>query len=83
MKGFWKEFAEKLGVDIDGRSYWVIGDGAVIVEGHGGVKSVREGEISFIYGDGLLNVVGSDLKIKNASRGFAAVVGKISGVDKV
>lgn len=82
MNGIWKEFAEKLGVrlDMENRSYWVIDGGDVVIEGHGGVRSVGRSEISFVYGGGLLVVSGSGLTIKNISGGFAVVGGEISGV---
>lgn len=86
MKGIWTDIAEKLKIDgelIKQRSYTVLGESMVVVEGQKKVLSVNAEEISFEYGKKTLAVRGQGLKLKTISKGFAVVEGKIDSVERL
>lgn len=63
-----------------GCKYSVFDNSVVVVEGHGGIEVYSEQKVSFALRSNVLEVCGSDLKIKCLEKHFAVVVGKIQSV---
>lgn len=85
MANIWKDIAEKLKLDKElfARSYTVLGDSAVLIEGQKSISGISLTEISFVYGKGLLCVYGENLVLKTLAKGFACVEGKIDRVERI
>lgn len=85
MTNLWRDLAEKLKLDRElfNRSYTVLGERAVIVEGQKSISSVSLTEVSFVYGKGLLCIYGENLTVKTLAKGFACVEGKIDKVEQI
>ena len=73
----------ELATLVGSYKYSVFGGTNVIIEGHKGISSYSDNEVSFLLGNKLLKVNGSKLNIKCLNRNFAVVVGDVTKVEVV
>ncbi len=60
--------------------YTVYGNNVAVVEGHSGIVNYTSETVSFAFCKGVLEVCGSDLKIRCLEKHYSVVAGKISSV---
>lgn len=63
-----------------GRNFCVYGNNMVVVQGFKKLVSAKNDEVTFVYGNGFLSVLGQNLAIKKMSKGYAVVVGAVKQV---
>lgn len=61
--------------------YSVFGGTTAVIEGHKGILNYLQSEVSFYLSDGVISVMGENLKIKCLSKNFAVVVGRVDRVE--
>lgn len=71
----------ELSTLVNSYKYSVFGGTAVVVEGHKGISTYTETEVTFSLGNKLLKVKGSNLRIKCLSKNFAVISGQIDGTE--
>jgi len=80
----WNDVLESIGDEkslVRQRNFTVYGNDMVVVEGQQRVVVIKEDEISFVYGNTNLKILGQKLMLKNMSKGLAIVCGKIEKID--
>ncbi len=60
--------------------YTVFGNAVAVVEGHGGISDYTTEKVSFRFKKGVLEVSGTELKIRCLERHYAVVCGNVQGV---
>lgn len=73
----------ELAVLAGSYKYSVFGGTTAVIEGHKGIASYSETELTFLLGNKLLKVCGSKLNIRCLSKNFAVVVGNVEGIEVV
>ena len=61
--------------------YSVFGGTTAVIEGHKGIATYTDTEVTFNLGSKLLKVIGNNLTIKRLCKNFAVVAGRIDNVE--
>ncbi|MBQ9715646.1 MAG: YabP/YqfC family sporulation protein [Clostridia bacterium] len=62
------------------RCFSVYGKNLVVIQGFKKITAVKNDEVTFVYGNGFLSVVGQNLVVKKVCKGYASVCGDVQQV---
>ena len=71
----------ELATLVGSYKYSVFGGTTAVIEGHKGIATYSDNEVSFSLSNGVLSIVGDKLNIKCLSKNFAVVTGQINKVE--